>query len=380
MLSKTLATLKSTLCLLLAWCLSFFFLVLSPSSANAIQISAAEPTSVDLGAAQSLTVAEAQSRLSAISAECDSLNSDIFDLQNRIDELAEKTMQAQNKMLEGQDALAEAARREYKDGIRSTSMLELMLNSKDWNQLNKNMESMEQVIAHQNKIVQTQKELKAEFESQSKELIAQKDAQDAKLSELDSKRQEAEDVVARVTKEAVDAANMAKLQQSAAQVTSKAQKPYASNQGNDSRENPPSQNASNSGQVNQGSNASPGNDSSVGTNGSWVAPISTNWNTGKATGYDILGGTCANGTKYTEHTMGVAISIYTPGYRNLIKNRMIQINYGNKTVYAYIMDGGGFAKYGVSLDLQRAVYRALLGNQSIVAKDWGRRTVSYRLI
>ncbi len=371
---RSVSRIEYALCVLLLFCLAFFPLGPLSKGAYAHPLEPAQPNDISVSATQKLTVEQAQAELDSLNAECDALGSDVEGLQADIDDLAAKTMEAQTKMLEGQDALAQAVRQEYKNKS-SSHMLNLLLNSKDWKQFNKNLTQIERVIEYQNDIVQTQKDLKADFENRSHALTSQKDEQDAKLQELASKRDEAEAVVQRVNQEAADAARMNALHASIDHISTKSHGPYA---GSLEGESQTSSSDSQSGQGGQSGSGQAG--SSVGTNGKWVAPISTSWNTGKATAYDIIGGTCANGMKYTEKTMGVAISIYTPGYRSLIKNRMIQINYGNKVVYAYVMDGGGFAKYGVSLDLQRAVYRALSGNQGAVARDWGKRTVSYRLL
>ncbi len=108
--------------------------------------------------------------------------------------------------------------------------------------------------------------------------------------------------------------------------------------------------------------------------------MSTSWNSGYATAYNLFGNSTASGEIYTHDLLGVAIDIHTPGYGSLVKGkRAIQISYKGNTVTARIVDGGNFARYGNSLDLTLAVHKAL-DPSATTATQWGKRTVTYRLL
>ena len=88
-----------------------------------------------------------------------------------------------------------------------------------------------------------------------------------------------------------------------------------------------------------------------------------------------LGEATATGAIVTQSSMGVAVSMSMPNYRDYL-GRSVEISYGGRTVVATVNDCGGFGGSRV-LDLQPGVWSAL-GASS--CEDWGVRTVSYRFL
>lgn len=365
-LTKNCGILKMGLSALLAVALSLFSIVLLPRNASAV------PGDLSISDAQQAvkkskySLAEAENKLASLSSECKQLESEIEEMQVKVNELADQTLAAQNAMFAGRESLGEAMQYEYRNNSIE-AMLGVIFGSSDWTQFTKGVDYISSIMDSQAAEVEKQKQLKAELEEVSTELTKQKDEQETKLGELEQKRDEAQQVVEQVSEEV--AANTEKLEQLKAQAAAISKTTQSAPSGGGDTKPPTT--------INSGG---PSNTGNTGTNGGWVAPLSTSWNSGYATAYDLPGNLTASGIRYTNDFMGVAIDIHTPGYRDLVNShRSIQISYNGRTVVAQIIDGGGFAKYGTSLDLMHAVYTAL-DPGATSAKYWGKHTVSYRLL
>lgn len=365
----------------LAVTLSFFSIALLPRNA------VADPAELSISDAQQAvntakySLAEAQSRLSSISAECTQLESEIAEMQTKVDDLAEQTIEAQDAMFAGRESLGEAMRYDYRNDTLS-AMLGVVFGSTDWSQFTKGVDYLSSIMDSQAAEVENQKRLKAELEEVSGQLTKQKDEQEAKLGELERKRDEAQQVVDQVSDEvASNTEKLNELKAQAAAIAQSTQDTASNTTGNFGGSSGGGSTGGSTGGGNSGGGNSGGGNSGGGNSGgSWVAPLSASWNSGYATAYDLFGGTTASGEIYNYDTSGVAIAVQTPGYGSLVRNkRAIQISYGGTTITTRIIDGGGFAKYGNALDLTRAVHVALDPNATTAAK-WGKRTVTYRLL
>lgn len=374
-LTKNYGILKIGLSAILAVALSLFSVALVPRNANASanDLSISDAQQAVKKSKYSLT--EAESKLASLSSECEQLQAEIDEMQVKVNELADQTIAAQEAMLAGRESLSEAMQYEYRNSSVA-AMLGVVFGSSDWTQFTKGVDYISSIMDSQAAEVEKQKQLKAELEEVSTELTNQKDEQEAKLSELETKRDEAQEVVNQVSDEV--AANTEKLEKLKAQADAIAKSTQST------------ANATTGGTTNAGggggnripssTGGGPSDTGNVGTHGGWVAPMSTSTNSGYATAYDLPGNLTASGIRYTNDILGVAIDIHTPGYRDLVNaHRSIQISYGGRTVVAQIIDGGGFAGYGTSLDLMHAVY-TYLDPKATSAIYWGKRTVTYRLL
>ena len=97
-------------------------------------------------------------------------------------------------MLEGRAALGQVAVGEYRDGS-SMGLLGLILDSKNFDELLRNMEYVTQIMSYQADEVAEQKERKRAFDDVSDELNAQKNEQEEALAAQEAKRAEAQSVV-----------------------------------------------------------------------------------------------------------------------------------------------------------------------------------------
>lgn len=361
---------RTGLSALLAVTLSFFCIALFPRHAGATDMAINDAQQAVKTA--KYTLAEAESKLASLSSECTQLEAEIAEMQTKVDELAEQTIQAQDAMFAGRASLGEAMKYDYQNSALD-AVLGVVFGSSDWSQFTKGVDYISSIMDSQAAEVENQKRLKAELEEVSGQLNAQKDEQEAKLGELEMKRDEAQDVVEQVTEEV--ASNTEKLNALKAQAAAIAQ----------ATQNTATETTGNLG---GGNNGGGGNGNNGGNNGGggggggagWVAPMTTSWNSGYATAYNLFGNKTASGEVYNYDTSGVAIAVQTPGYGSLVRNkRAIQISYNGVTVTTRIIDGGGFAKYGNALDLTRAVHVAL-DPSATTAAQWGKRTVTYRLL
>ena len=128
----------------------------------------ADDTQAAVDAAQA-TLDEAESRMAQINSEYEQLTAEVAELQTKIDETAAAAMEAQQAMLEGRAALGQVAVGEYRDGS-SMGLLGLILDSKNFDELLRNMEYVTQIMSYQADEVAEQKERKRAFDDVSDEL------------------------------------------------------------------------------------------------------------------------------------------------------------------------------------------------------------------
>ena len=153
----------------------------------------ADDTQAAVDAAQA-TLDEAESRMAQINSEYEQLTAEVAELQTKIDETAAAAMEAQQAMLEGRAALGQVAVGEYRDGS-SMGLLGLILDSKNFDELLRNMEYVTQIMSYQADEVAEQKERKRAIDDVSDELNAQKNEQEEALAAQEAKRAEAQSVV-----------------------------------------------------------------------------------------------------------------------------------------------------------------------------------------
>lgn len=361
---------RAGLSTLLALTLSLFSIALLPRTASATSDVMSISDAQQAVKSAKYSLAEAQSKLASLSSECTQLESEIAEMQTRVDELAEQTLVAQDAMFAGREALGDAMSYEYKNNSVS-ALLGVVFGSTDWTSFTKGVDYISSIMDSQAVEVENQKRLKAELEEVSGQLTEQKDEQEAKLGELEMKRVEAQEVVDQVSDEV--AANTEKLEELKAQAAAIAQTTQQT------AEQTTGNLGGNGGGGGGGNGGGGGGTTNTGGAG-WTAPMSTSWNSGYATAYNLFGNSTASGEIYTKDLLGVAIDIHTPGYGSLVKSkRAIQVSYGGRTVTARIVDGGNFARYGNALDLTLAVHQAL-DPSATSAVQWGKRTVTYRLL
>ena len=140
------------------------------------------------------TLDAAESRMAEINEEYEQLTAEVERLQQQIDDTAASALEAQQAMLEGRSVLESVAVGEYRDGS-SLGLLGLVLDSKNFDDLLRNMEYVNQIMAYQAEEIAEQKERKRAFDEVSDELNAQKNEQEQALAAQEEKRAQAEAVV-----------------------------------------------------------------------------------------------------------------------------------------------------------------------------------------
>ena len=130
------------------------------------------------------TLDEAEARMGEINADYDALTAQVADLQGQIDESSAAALEAQQAMLEGRALLGEVAVGEYRDGS-STNLLMMIIDSKSFDDLLRNMEYVTQIMDFQAEEVARQKERKQAFDEASAALNAKKNEQEAALAAQD---------------------------------------------------------------------------------------------------------------------------------------------------------------------------------------------------
>lgn len=336
----------------------------------------------------------AEAQMSQISSEYDSIAGEVERLQGEIDESASEVMVAQAAMLEGRASLGLAAKYEYRGGAVS-SMLTLLLESTDFNELLRNMEYLSQIMDYQASEIEAQRERKEQFEEISARLTQQKDEQETKLAELESKREQAQDVVDDASAKLTDAqdeqaARLEALRQQAesfSESTSQGDGAIAENANTVDREEVVPEGTpviSNPDDSSSGSESGGGAGSGPGANSNAGSDTSTSgWLTGVASAYGGSSdpytpnpGTTATGAVCDDWSMGVAVPTSLPNYSSYF-GRTVEISYGGMTVYAVVNDCGSMGGGSRALDLQPGVFKAF-GFSDCHA--WGVRTVSYRFL
>lgn len=319
-----------------------------------------------------LSLEEAQSELDRIEAECAAISQEIDDMQTQVDALAQDVLEAQQRVLDGREALASTARHGYKTGS-SSAIIGMLLGSTSFSSLTQNMQYVSQIMDYQSDEIAEQKRLREELDSAIAVLNEQKSEQEAKLNSLEGKQAEAQEVVERASSQlesSTEKLNALKKQAEAIKVQQRLQASAAST-------------ASDSGSSSNGSSASQGSSSSGGGSGSsGTSASASGWKTGVASAYggssdpSTPGTTTANGSTVSDYSMGVAIPMSWPNYRSYF-GRTVEIVYNGRTVYATVNDCGYMGGGSRSLDLQPGVFKAF-GFQT--CNSWGVRTVQYRFL
>lgn len=377
------------------------------------------------------TLDEASSRMAEINDEYERLSSEVSALQDKIDETAASAMEAQQAMLEGREALGEVAVSEYRDGS-SFGLLSLILDSKSFDELLRNLEYATQIMAFQADEVAEQKERKRAFDEVSDQLNAQKNEQEKALAAQEQKRAEAEAVVAEASErlEGAKEEQAARLAELAAQaealrkqqereaaaaaakvkespkadttdrqpVVGDEEAPGDGDASGDTGDSGGSGNSGNSGGSGSNGGSSGGNDSDSGTSSGsgagsdsssssssddsssskdegWLRGTASAYG-GKTDPYTPNPGTTATGAVCDDNSMGVAVPKSMPNYRSYF-GRTVEIVYGGQTVYATVNDCGSMGGGSRVLDLQPGVWKAF-GFSS--CRAWGLRTVKYRFL
>lgn len=342
----------------------------SPASAQATGTSGLAINDAEAAVSSSkLSLDEAKAKLDAISAEYSALNSEIDEMQSEIDDLAKRVLEAQEAMLDGRDALSATAVYEYRNDT-VTTMLNVLLGSQNISELTTNMNYLSQIMDYQAEEIATQKKLRDELEETSAELTAQKEEQDAKLSELDRKKSEAQSIVNQVSQQyAANTEYLAALK-ATADAMNRSEKPAA--------QIDPGANT-----INRPSNSGGTGGDAGGSSGGGTDTSGEGWRTGRATAYGGSSdpgtpnpGRTATGAVCNDYSVGVAVPTAWSNYRSYF-GRTVQIVYNGKTVYAPVNDCGGMRGGYISLDLQPGVFKAFGFN---TCQAWGVRTVQYRFL
>lgn len=316
------------------------------------------------------SLVEAQAKLDEIAVECDELAAKADRLQEEIDANSQTILELQQAVYEGRDSLGRIAVYEYR--VNSfDAVLGVFFGSNSLQDFIRNMDYVDTVMEQQSQELSLQMARKDHFEQMASLLDAQKAEQDTAIADLETKREEAEKLVAEATADLANAEAeadaAARLKQQAAQLAQTKQEIAAAEP-----EEP---------FVNEG-NTKPGGEGSV-TDPSPVDTTDRGWQTGLASAYGGVSdpntpnpGRTANGSTCDDWSMGVAIPMSTPNVRSYF-GRTVEISYGGQTVYATINDCGGMGGGSRALDLQPGVWKAFGFS---TCRAWGLRTVSYRIL
>lgn len=344
------------------------------------------------------TLDAAEERMAQINAEYEELAAEVDRLQQQIDDTAAAAMEAQQAMLEGRTALEQVAVGEYRDGS-SMGLLGMLLDSKSFDDLLRNMEYATQIMSFQAEEVAEQKERKRAFDEVSEELNAQKNEQERALAAQEEKRAQAEAVVQGATERLSSAKEdqSARLAELAAQAEALRQQQEAASQPVEespdantgdrepvvSDDEPVAPDPGDSEGSGSGSSGGSGDSGSSGSGSGSSGSSSEGWLSGTASAYGGSTdpstpnpGTTATGATCDDWSMGVAVPKSMPNYRSYF-GRTVEIVYGGKTVYATVNDCGTMGGGSRVLDLQPGVWKAF-GFSS--CRDWGLRTVKYRFL
>ena len=329
---------------------------------------------------------QAESRLADITKEYDDLQAQVDDLQTQIDDATAGVLDAQDAAQKGREKLGESAQFAYKTG--GISLLDVVLSSQSLDEFIDNAQYVLAVQDAQADIISRQRSLEAEYQAALEDLGAKKDLQIKKLNQAADKSAEAQQVVDSAQAQLKDAQDaeaeserLAKLQEeakalAAAQAASASSKDAVVT----SNDSIGSSSSSSSSTASSSSSSSSSSSPSTSSSSSNTPSSSDGWHSGEASAYGstsdgTLGEATATGAIVTQSSMGVAVSMSMPNYRDYL-GRSVEISYGGRTVVATVNDCGGFGGSRV-LDLQPGVWSAL-GASS--CEDWGVRTVSYRFL
>lgn len=406
---------QRALAVLLAVLLSVSLMGVAPSAALADPVDDGQ-AAVDQAQA---TLNDAEARMAQINEEYEALSAQVDELQKKIDETSASALEAQQAMLDGRETLGDVAVGEYRNGS-ATGLLMMVLDSKSFADLLRNMEYATQIMAFQAEEIAKQEERKRAFDEVSDELNAQKNEQEKALAAQEEKRAEAESIVsdamnrlesakadhaARLAELAAQAEALRKQQEEAeAAAARNAPKESAdantgdrepvvdddapvepdpadnegsegSNGGTSASDNSDKKNDDASGDKADSDDSPEPSDSSDSSNEGWLSGTASAYG-GKTDPSTPNPGTTATGAVCDDNSMGVAVPKSLKNYRSYF-GRTVEIKYGGKTVYATVNDCGSMGGGSRVLDLQPGVWKAF-GFSS--CKGWGLRTVKYRFL
>lgn len=317
----------------------------------------------------------ASAQLSQITAEYEQIQSEISALDAEIAETTQKVLDAQNAMMEGQEVLGNTVTAAYK-GNESSSIINVFLMSESLDDFMRNMDYYTAIQEDQAEVIETQRQLRENFNSALDELDAQKDEQQAKLDAAEAKRNEAQQVVSQAS------SKVSSLEAEQERLAALQAQADAMNQQQSGGNNQPLDENRNTSSGTGGNTAGSGSGNSGSSSGS-SENLGSGWRSGVASAYGGKTdpntpnpGITANGSVCDDNSMGVAIPMSWPNYRSYF-GHTVEIRYNGKTVLATINDCGGMGGGSRSLDLQPGVWKAF-GFSSCQA--WGLRTVSYRIL
>lgn len=359
----------------------FIALLVFPSSAVADDMQDA----VDQAQSQ-LSAAEAQ--MEAIVADYHATEAEAESMQTRIDETAAAASQAQQAVNEGRDELGLVALSQYR-ASDSSLMLSLLLNATSFDDLLRQVTYFDAVMQQKADLIAEQKERVEQYNQLISELNAQKDAQDAKLAELEERRTEAQTLVENAQSQLTNAqgeqasrlAALAAASESLGNTTTQEETttsfdPSWNTFSNDSTNNSNSNsNSSPSPSPTPTPTPTPNNNTSDDSTAGWKTGIASAYG-GSSDPSTPNPGTTATGARCDDNSMGVAVPMSLPGYRSLF-GHTVEIKYGGKTVLATINDCGGMGNGSRALDLQPGVFKSFGAS---TCQAWGLRTVSYRIL
>ena len=408
---------QRALAVLTALLLAFSLVGVTPSAALADPVDDGQ-AAVDQAQA---TLSDAEARMAQINEEYEALSAQVDELQGKIDETSASALEAQQAMLEGRENLGDVAVGEYRNGS-AASLLMMVLDSKSFADLLRNMEYATQIMAFQADEIAKQEERKRAFDEVSNELNTQKNEQEQALAAQAEKRAEAEaivdDAASRLESAKADhAARLAELAAQAEALRKQQEEAEAAAARKAAKESPDANTGDREPVVGDdapvepdpddgGDEGSSGDDSSSGDSGESEGEADTSddnagssddeegsagsfdtsnegWLSGTASAYGGKTdpstpnpGTTATGAVCDDNSMGVAVPKSLKNYRSYF-GRTVEIKYGGKTVYATVNDCGSMGGGSRVLDLQPGVWKAF-GFSS--CKGWGLRTVKYRFL
>lgn len=331
----------------------------------------------------------AEERMAEINSEYEALSAQVDELQKQIDESTAAAMEAQQAMLAGREALGEVAVGEYRDGS-SANLLAMVMDSKSFGDLLRNVEYVNQIMDYQAEEVARQKERKQAFDDASAQLNAQKNEQEVALAAQEQKQAEARAVVEEATGklDAAKADHAARLAELAAQAEAlkraeeAEEAAEAENANTVNREDvvgdvpvQPNPKPVDSDKDNAGNVSDKPSDNSSSNSSGWKSGVASAYG-GSTDPYTPNPGTTATGAVCDDNSMGVAVPMSLSGYRKLF-GRTVEISWNGKTVYATVNDCGSMRGGSRVLDLQPGVWKAF-GFSS--CRAWGLRTVNYRFL
>ena len=322
----------------------------------------------------------AKERLKSITDDFDQLSSEIDQLQSQIDELSVQVLDAQQAMLDGRTSLSNTVIQDYRNGSTS-ALLSVLLGSSDWIDFTRNMDYVGNIIDYQTEEIATQKELKDQFTKSSEKLTVQKNEQEAKLQELNQKREEASSVVDQAAAELQE--NSQELENLRKQASSfiwkgKEGTPYVDPNANTTDRDPVvSDNQPVVPDTGGNNNNNNGNNGGTSSNQGWKTGIASAYG-GSSDPNTPNPGTTSNGSVCNDYSTGVAIPLAGGDAEwARLKGRTVEIKYNGMTVYGTVNDRGGMGGGSRVLDLQPGIFKAF-GYNTCMA--WGLRTVSYRFL